>query len=92
MINFLIKLSLWELHAREFQGFLNKNGLIEISQIEFSGSCILQNVWLFFFFECCADLIIWFITIEQNQTRKFHYVKYLSEMRMFVWSSVTFNF
>lgn len=35
---FLIKLGLWDLHAREFQGFLNKDGLIEISQIEFSGS------------------------------------------------------
>lgn len=44
MINFLIKLSLWELHATEFQGFLNKSGLIEISQIEFSGSSVLQNV------------------------------------------------
>lgn len=43
MINFLIKLSLWELHAREFQGFQNINGLIEISQIEFSGSSVLQN-------------------------------------------------
>lgn len=33
MINFLIKPGLWELRAREFQGFLNKDGLIEISQI-----------------------------------------------------------
>lgn len=33
MINFLIKTGLWELCAREFQGFLNKDGLIEISQI-----------------------------------------------------------
>lgn len=38
MINFLIKPGLWELHVREFQGFLNKDGVIEISQIKFSGS------------------------------------------------------
>lgn len=38
MISFLIKPGLWEMHAREFQGFLNKDGLIEILQIEFSGS------------------------------------------------------
>ena len=38
MIGFLIMLGLWELHAREFQGFLNKDGLIEISQMEFSCS------------------------------------------------------
>lgn len=36
MVNFLIKSGLWDLHAREFQGFLNKDNLIEISQIEFS--------------------------------------------------------
>lgn len=78
MINFLIKLSLWELHATEFQGFLNKSGLIEISQIEFSGSSVLQNVWLFFFFECYADLIIWFIKTGQNQNRRFHYSMFMN--------------
>lgn len=41
------------LHAREFQGFLNKDGLIEISQIEFSGSSILQNVIVLFLSVLC---------------------------------------
>lgn len=36
MINFLIKSGLWDPHAGEFQGFLKKDNLIEISQIEFS--------------------------------------------------------
>lgn len=57
MINFLIKPGLWDLHAGEFQGFLNKDNLIEISQIEFSDcfNCSTKPVTVLFF-EHCDDL------------------------------------